>query len=96
MRRRFLVAATVLGVAGVALMILRGLTAPPDVRSLVAFAAWKRLPWNAPEPSEVPVRGVVLHTETYGEGDPVLLMHGAFGFSRPSGTRSGRSRADGA
>jgi pimeloyl-ACP methyl ester carboxylesterase len=77
-RRRWLAAALV-GVLA-ALWILARLVVPPDVRSLVAFAAWKRLPWNAPSARDVPVRGVILHTETYGAGDPVLVMHGAFAF----------------
>jgi pimeloyl-ACP methyl ester carboxylesterase len=82
-----MVAASALGVAVAALVVWASLATPPDVRSLAVFDAWKRLPWNAPDVRDVPVRGVILHTETYGNGDPILVMHGAFAFLETVGNQ---------
>jgi pimeloyl-ACP methyl ester carboxylesterase len=53
--------------------------APAELTAMLGFVAWKRLPWNAPSKRGVPSGDVVIHTESYGEGDPVVVLHCGFG-----------------
>ena len=47
---------------------------------IVGFYAWKALPGNSVSESRADINGVSLYYESFGEGDPVLVLHGGTAF----------------
>lgn len=47
---------------------------------IVGFYAWKLVPGNVQEEARVDINDISLYYETYGEGSPVLVLHGGSAF----------------
>ncbi|MCE7999351.1 MAG: alpha/beta hydrolase [Rhodobiaceae bacterium] len=47
---------------------------------IVGFYAWKLVPGNVQAEGRADINGVSLYYETYGEGSPVLVLHGGSAF----------------
>ncbi len=47
---------------------------------IVGFYAWKLLPGNVLVEERAEINGISLYYETYGEGSPVLVLHGGSAF----------------
>ena len=47
---------------------------------IVGFYAWKLLPGNVQIEARADINGISLYYETYGEGSPVLVLHGGSAF----------------
>lgn len=47
---------------------------------IVGFYAWKLMPGNLQTEARVDINGISLYYETYGDGAPVLVLHGGSAF----------------
>lgn len=71
-------------VGGVLLVIMMAVIAfvyaDRSSNGIVGFYAWKALSGNAVSESRAEINGVSLYYESFGEGDPVLVLHGGTAF----------------
>jgi pimeloyl-ACP methyl ester carboxylesterase len=67
---------------GVLLVLVLGAFVYLDRTSngIVGFYAWKLMPGNVQAEARVDINGISLYYETYGEGAPVLVLHGGSAF----------------